>query len=117
MSTRAQVPPDPASAPWAWLLGAGDGAESAGITAAIAAEGMAAIVAADTNEALGAAPAIEPALAVVLLRPGQASGLSALESLRRRWPRLPVLLVAERPTVAEAVAAMQAGAAWYGGEG
>src|SRR3982750_4752774 len=36
---------------------------------------------------------------------------------RLRWPRLPVLLVTERPSVPEAVAAIQAGAAWYGAPG
>jgi DNA-binding NtrC family response regulator len=84
---------------------------AAALAALAAAEGLEAVRASDLAEVLAAAPAQRPAVAVVELGPG---GLGALEGLHRQWPRLPVLLVTDRPGVPEAVTALQAGAAWYG---
>ena len=70
---------------------------------------------ADLDSLLASAELTRPALAIVELRAGNKAGFEAMGRLERRWPSVPVLALAERPSVPEAVHAMSAGALWYGG--
>jgi DNA-binding NtrC family response regulator len=62
------------------------------------------------EEAIEAAQTLEPAGVVLRLRRGVPAALSLFESIRRACPALPILVVSQQPTVAEAVKLMQLGA-------
>jgi DNA-binding NtrC family response regulator len=108
-------PPDacPARTPpaRALLVGGGGAPDLGPLGIALLAEGVEVLTVGGIEEALGAANTGQVRLAVVAMRPG---GPALLGSLRRQWPWLPVLMVADAPAVPEAVAVLQAGAAWYG---
>jgi two-component system, NtrC family, response regulator HydG len=108
-----------ASAPHALLVGleAVEEQLTAGglVAEGLVAEGLVIDRARNIEEALAALHAHRPAVAAVAIRFGESSGLAVMDSLHRQWPQLPVLLLSAHPVVSEAVRAMQAGAAWYGG--
>ncbi|HEY6864959.1 MAG TPA: sigma-54 dependent transcriptional regulator [Burkholderiales bacterium] len=62
------------------------------------------------EEAIEAAQTLDPAGVVLRLRRGVPAALSIFESIRRACPALPILVVSQQPTVAEAVKLMQLGA-------
>jgi two-component system NtrC family response regulator/two-component system response regulator HydG len=64
----------------------------------------------DADLALAAVQAPDVALVLLAMRPG---ALALMEALHRASPRLPVIVLAAQPTVAECVRVMQAGAESY----
>ncbi len=80
------------------------------LAALLESEGYAASSAADGTEALTALESSERDVVLLdLALPGR-SGLELLESMRRRWPRLPVIMMSGRATLADAVRATKLGA-------
>jgi DNA-binding NtrC family response regulator len=69
----------------------------------------------DLEALLAGADRLPPALAIIEQSAADPGRFGALEALLRRWPRVPVLVLSDSPSVREAVHAMSSGAIWYGG--
>ena len=80
------------------------------LVALLDAEGFATTAVADAVEALAAIEASEPdAVLLDVALPGR-DGIDLLETLRRRWPRLPVVMMSGRASLGDAVRATKLGA-------
>jgi two-component system nitrogen regulation response regulator NtrX len=80
------------------------------LAALLDAEGYATKTAAESDEAIAALERAEPDVVLLdLALPGR-SGLEVLESLRQRWPMLPVVMMSGRATLTDAVRATKLGA-------
>lgn len=80
------------------------------VAAVLAAEGHATVAAADAEEAVTAMETDEPDAVLLDLALPRTNGLMLLETLRSRWPEVPVVMMSGRASLSDAVRATRIGA-------
>jgi DNA-binding NtrC family response regulator len=115
-ASHSQEDPAPGHRPRALVVLDGEAATPGALTDVVAQlmdEGLQVAPVSGLELALAATQSELPDLVFVEMNLGAQPGLAALEAFRRLAPRLPVILMAHHPSIAEAVRMMQAGAESY----